>query len=275
MSSEDPDTPDEEIQVCKALVAKEVMVSIGKGKYKKTIYLPETFRPVTDQEDMAVDQDDDHEQVKPDAEPEKKVPALNLSKLRISNDQEDKDTSIISDTNLSNTAEVTEYPENADRAAEKIMEEIDSSTCHQFDQIPDNLMALLDDSRRSAMNDSMAQDHSDREVLTSTPARPSSSSSSANSSHPSMPPLLSSSTRDSGRSSASECSDNAFVPQELVKRISKKDLLSFIDMINNLDVVRTERNSDMPGKTIFMKRDFIFIYLSPYLLLFPHAYSYS
>ena len=125
----------ERIQLCKALVSKEVMVSVGKGLFKKkTILVPETFWRSVMKESMMFNDETDKAS-KPEAEPWKnpsKDETLSIRNLRLSNDA---DTSIFSNSNLSDTNEVQEFPENEARPGEKILEEMNSSTNQHFGEI--------------------------------------------------------------------------------------------------------------------------------------------
>ena len=135
--------------------------------------------------------------------PNPKDESLSMSNLRLANEG---DNSIVSESNLSDTHDIQEFPENSARAGKKILEEMNSSTNQHFGDIPSEVMALPDDSR----NDSIA---TAGPQVTSTPARPSTSSDSSASSHSSMPPLELSATQDSGHSSASDASDTVFAHQ--------------------------------------------------------------
>ena len=253
-------------------------MSVGRNLFrKKTILVPEPFRggaAAAADESMMIDNEAEKD-AEPEAEPEKnaKDDTLSISNLRLSNDA---DTSVISNSNLSDTNEIQEFPENESRRGEKILEEMNSSTSQHFGEIAPDVMALLDDSQQ-AMNDSMAAaDMAGPSIVTSTPSRPSNSSSA--SSHPSMPPLMASTTEDSGHSSASDTSDTVFNPQSLVKTQNEKDLLTFIIHCFNCSINRmtpgwtrtisdsisilskSGRRQRSPGKKDYYN-DFIFIYL--------------
>ena len=265
-SSSEPNESPEKIQHCRALIAKEVTVSLGRGRYaKKTVFVPDSSLGSSD-DNMMIDQTPKPKT--PEAEPQKKPEnfKLNLSKLRL---DQDPNVSVISNSNLSDTNEVQEYPENADRPAEKAFEEMDTSKCEHFGEIPHNVMALLDDSNQSIPPAEMTG------PSTSTPARSSSSSLSSNSSMPPLESVSSQFTQDSGHSSAGEASDNAFVfaNQDTVTENFEKDLLIVIEFINDFVVNRMPdapsssqggQTPRSPGKMRCSDIDFITKYLFSY-----------